>query len=341
MKPLHDFAIGIRRHQSASPIVCGRERCFPFQRFNRSNLFNVLKLAGALTLASAVPASAATTYKTFPSPEDAARTLGAAANSHDTNALAEIFGPGFQDLKSPDPVQAQQELAQFVERFNASNHIDHVDDNQCTLELGEDRWPFAIPIVRTNGSWSFSLEAGKQEVLHRRIGANELEALKALRAAAQAQREYASVDRDGDEVLEYAQKMVSTPGTKDGLYWSPDLDGELSPMGPAIANAQTEGYFKEGPKEDHQGFHGYHFKILTSQGSHAPGGAYDYIINGNMIGGFAFIAWPVKYRETGVMTFIINQQGKVYQKDLGPDTESGAKNIKTYDPDPSWTVSPD
>jgi hypothetical protein len=297
--------------------------------------------AAVLGLTMPMQIRAAGAGKTFSSPEDAARALGAAANSGDMNAIADIFGPGFQDLKSPDPVKAKQELEQFVQRFNASNHVEHVTDNQCTLEIGEDRWPFAIPILRTNGSWSFSLEAGKQEVLNRRIGSDEIQALKAIRGAADAQRQYASADRDGDEVLEYAQKIISTPGTKDGLYWPQDLDGELSPLGPAIVEAQGVGYFKEGVKEDDQGFHGYHFKILTRQGKHAPGGAYDYIINGNMIGGFAFVAWPAKYRETGVMTFIINQQGKVYQKDLGPDTESVAKNMKVYDPDASWTLSPD
>src|SRR5262249_39718660 len=159
---------------------------------------------------------------------------------------------------------------------------------------------------------------------------------------AHAQREYASKDRDDDEVLEYAQKLISSPGTKDGLYWPSDLDGELSPLGPALVAAQGEGYFKGGPSgSGTETFHGYFFKILTCKGKNAPGGAYDYIINGNMIGGFAFVAWPAHYRDTGIMTFIINQQGKVYQKDLGPNTDAIVKKMNAYDPGPSWNLSAD
>jgi hypothetical protein len=142
--------------------------------------------------------------------------------------------------------------------------------------------------------------------------------------------------------LEYAQKLISSPGAKDGLYWSPDIDGEISPLGPAFVAARGEGYFKQSPGDSSpQPFHGYYFKILTRQGKHAPGGAYDYIINGNMIGGFAFVAWPAKYDDSGIMTFIINQQGKVYQKDLGPNTDSIARKMKEYDPDSSWSRSMD
>src|SRR5262249_5253479 len=150
-------------------------------------------------------------------------------------------------------------------------------------------------------------------------------------------------DRDGDEVLEYAQRFVSSPGKKDGLYWPQDLDGDISPLGPGFVKAQAEGYFKDTPMDGDapQPFHGYLFKILTRQGKSAPGGAYDYIINGNMIGGFALVAWPVDYDDSGIMTFIINQQGKVYQKDLGPKTEAIVKDMKVYDPDPSWTRSKD
>ena len=167
-------------------------------------------------------------------------------------------------------------------------------------------------------------------------------AIEAVRAYVDAQREYARSDRDGDGVLEYAQNFLSTPGQKDGLYWSPELDGELSPLGPLVATAQSEGYMtsdrkKSGPRP----FHGYCFKILTRQGKHAPGGKYNYIINGNMIGGFALVAWPVDYGNSGVMTFIINQQGQVYQKDLGRNTASIAKKMDSYDPDPTWNTLPD
>jgi len=193
--------------------------------------------------------------------------------------------------------------------------------------------------VRGNNGWFFDTQAGKSEIINRRVGRNELDALKSVRAYAEAQREYAGKDRDGDQVLEYAQKIVSSPGKKDGLYWTP-VDGEMSPLGPGFAEAQAEGYFKEKATTP-QPFHGYFFKILTHQGRHAAGGAYDYVINGNMIAGFALVAWPAEYRESGVMSFIINQQGNVYQKDLGRDTDSTARKMKAYDPDPSWTLARD
>jgi Protein of unknown function (DUF2950) len=299
-----------------------------------------LIIAAALSLA--IPNSnAAPPGKTFSSPEDAVHALTTAVNARDTNALTAIFGPSFEDVVSPDPVQAENELTQFAANLNASNHLSHVNANRCVLETGEDSWPFPIPIVRTNGSWFFDTDAGKDEIINRRIGENELFALKAIRAGAEAQREYAAKDHDGDEVREFAQRILSSPGKKDGLYWSPDIDGEISPLGPGFAAAQREGYLKDEQSDEPQPLHGYLFKILTRQGKHAPGGAYDYIINGNMIGGFALVAWPSDYGDTGIMTFIINQQGKVYQKDLGKDTESIVKKMKAYDLDPSWTRSPD
>jgi hypothetical protein len=308
-----------------------------------SALSSLLAVAGfVVSLAAPFSIGAATLGRMFPSPEEAVRALSAALDTHDTNALAAIFGPMLQKIRSPDPVQAKHEIENFTARFDASNHISRVQDGRCTLEVGEDQWPFPIPILRTNGWWFFDTQAGEEEILNRRIGENELQAIRAIRAGCDAQREYASADRDGDEVLEFAQKIVSTPGTKDGLYWPPDLDGEISPLGPAFAVAQNEGYFKEPRKENSpQPFHGYYFKILTQQGKHAPGGAYDYVINGNMIGGFAFVAWPAQYGDSGVMTFMINQQGKVYQKDLGSDTEALVQKMKAYDPDPSWTFTTD
>ena len=184
----------------------------------------------------------------------------------------------------------------------------------------------------------------KEELINRRVGRNELEALKSVRAYVDAQREYASRDRDGDGVLEFAQKLSSSPGKTDGLYWPIELNGEMSPLGPLMADAQGEGYnLGQGATSDDgpQPFHGYFFKILTRQGKHVPGGKYNYIINGNMIGGFAMIAWPTEYGNSGVMTFIVNQQGRVYQRDLGPETARIARKMKAYDPDPTWKLSPD
>ena len=215
-------------------------------------------------------------------------------------------------------------------------------DSRCVVEVGDNHWPFPIPIVKKDGRWFFDTQAGKEEVLNRRIGKNEIDTTYVLHACVEAQREYASEDRDSDEVLKFAQRFTSTPGTKDGLYWPPDLDGEISPLGPLVANAQGLGYEKQ--SQDAQAgepFHGYYFKILTRQGPHAPGGKYDYIINGNMLAGFAFVAWPASYGQSGIMTFIVNQRGCVYQKDLGPDTAKLVEKMKEYDPDTTWTVSPD
>jgi hypothetical protein len=200
-----------------------------------------------------------------------------------------------------------------------------------------------VPLIREAGGWYFDTEAGKQEILSRRIGKNELATLQVVRAYVDAQREYASRDRDGDEVLEYAQKLGSTAGRRDGLYWASDFDGQVSPLGPLVAQAHGEGYALEAKGDDalREPFHGYYFKILIGQGKHAPGGKYDYIINGNMIGGFGLVAWPAEYGESGIMTFIVNQQGRVYQKDLGPKTGKLAATISRYDPDGSWVVSPD
>ena len=300
-------------------------------------------LALALALGAAIAASAADIGKTFATPEEAVAALVAAASAKDTNAFRVIFGPAGVEIENPDRVQAANELSAFNAAVTQHQRIVHETDAKCVLEVGDNSWPFPVPIVKRNGRWFFDSAAGKDEILNRRIGRNELATLQSVRAYVEAQREYASKDRDGDEVLEYAQRIGSTPGTKDGLYWPPDLDGEVSPLGPMVAEAQSEGYGMEskGQATARVPFHGYLFKILTRQGKHAPGGKYNYVINTHMIGGFALVAWPVEYGESGIMTFIVNQQGRVYQKDLGPKTAKIAGTMKEYDPDKTWSLSPD
>jgi hypothetical protein len=300
-------------------------------------------LALALAL-NALPAlNAAPTGKSFASPEEAVSALAAAASTDDRNAFRAIFGAAAADLENPDFVQATNEHRAFCSAFYHTNRIVHESDSKCMLEVGQDLWPFPIPIVKRNGQWFFDTEAGKDELLNRRIGRNELATLQSVRAFVEAQREYAARDRDGDEVLEFAQQFRSTPGMKDGMYWPPDLDGEISPLGPLAAQAQELGYGGKARKEDSapEPFHGYLFRVLTRQGKHAPGGKYDYIINGNMIAGFALVAWPAEYSESGVMTFIVNQQGRVYQRDLGKDTARIVKGLQSYDPDNTWQVAVD
>jgi hypothetical protein len=296
-----------------------------------------------LALIACAGIGAAQTNQTFATPEEAVAALvAAAADKPDSNALHGIFGAAASEMESPDRVQAANEKDAFATSLKQGTQVVRESDSRYVLEVGDKHWPFPIPIVKNNGRWFFDTEAGKEEVIDRRIGKNELATLRVLRACVEAQREYASEDRDGDEVLKFAQKFTSTPGTKDGLYWPPDPDGEISPLGPLVAKAQGLGYKKQ-PQEAEAGepYHGYFFKILTRQGPHAPGGKYDYIINSNMIGGFGFVAWPASYGENGIMTFIVNQRGRVYQKDLGPKTAKLVDEMKEYDPDKTWTVSPD
>ena len=304
-------------------------------------------LTGALLLLLAIVAPlttrAADTAQSFASPDEALASLASAVKAQDANALRAIFGPAIAEIQNPDRVQATNEFAAFAAALEAAHRLVRESPTRCTIEMGKNDWPFPVPIVQKDGRWCFDTAAGTEELLNRRIGGNELEVLQAMRAYVDAQREYASRDRDGDEVLEYAQRLGSTPGTKDGLFWSPDLDGEISPLGPLVAEARVGGYgmqAKDDPSE-RAPFHGYYFKILTRQGRHAPGSKYDYIINENMIGGFALVAWPADYGNSGVMTFIVNQQGRVYQKDLGAKTTKLAEAIKYYDPDSGWTVSRD
>ncbi len=277
----------------------------------------------------------------FPTPEAAVNALQTAAQNRDTNALHAIFGAGARELVSADAVQATQEFDRFVARLAEKTELVQRPDGTSILQLGADGWPFPIPLVHSDAGWRFDTQAGRQEVLNRRIGRNELGAMAVCRAYVDAQREYACEDRNGDEVLEYAQRLRSTPGTHDGLYWPLRAGEGQSPLGPLVASARVEGYRRQARilTDQPSPYHGYYFKILTRQGKAAPGGKYDYIINGHMIAGFALVAWPAEWGNSGVMTFIVNQQGKIYQKNLGPKTDTLAKALTHYDPDPSWTLA--
>jgi hypothetical protein len=279
----------------------------------------------------------------FATPEEAVSALVQAVNTTNRDEFPVIFGPDSQWMANPDPVQGARELAAFSAALNTTNWLERESDTQMTLMVGANAWPFPIPIVKTNASWYFDTAAGREEVLNRRIGRNELRVLDTMRAYVDAQREYASVDRDDSQVLKYARKLISSPGKTDGLYWPIELNDEESPLGPFVADAEDEGYdfSKKNEAAAPRPFHGYFFKILTRQGKHAPGGKYDYIINDNMIGGFAMVAWPAEHGQTGIMTFIVNQRGVVFQKDLGPNTAKIVHRMTAYDPDDSWQVSPD
>jgi hypothetical protein len=319
----------------------------PPMKPNQSSFFRRAgTFASALVLAGVVPALSghlmAAGEQTFNSPDQAVSALLTAATNHDTNAMHQIFGPAGHELVSPDVIQATEEFNAFLQRLTEKNQLSTNSDSSLTLKIGVDAWPFPIPLVEQNGQWAFDTEAGAAEILNRRVGRDELGAIDVCHAYVDAQHEYASQDRMGDGVLAYARFLHSTPGTHDGLFWPAKPGEDLSPLGPLVAAARVEGYHRPATMLNNKlaPYHGYYFKILTRQGKHAPGGKYDYIINGRMIAGFALVAWPAKWGNTGVMTFIVNQQGKVYQCNLGKDTAKVAACMERFDPDSCWTPVP-
>jgi len=326
---------GIHVWRRCRAAVIRQERA---QRYFRRGVAGIAFLAGVTLVFSAPLCSHAAGEQTFASPADAVAALTTAAANDDTNAFHKIFGPEGHQLVSPDAVQASEDFKLFVERLRTKTRMTTNSDSSITLDLGADAWPFPIPLVHDGGQWHFDTAAGRAEVLKRRIGMDELGAIAVCRGYVSAQREYASVDRLGDGVMAYARYLHSTPGTHDGLFWPAKTNDVLSPLGPLIASARVEGYHRAASmmNDERAPYHGYYFKILTGQGRHAPGGKYDYIINGRMIAGFAMVAWPAEWGNTGVMTFIVNQQGKVFQKNLGPDTANIAQAMRKYDPDETW-----
>ncbi len=291
----------------------------------------------AVLLASAgLPAVAA--QKTFTSPEQAVDALVTAARDGKPAELVQILGADATKLVySGDPVADHDSRQKFVTAYDEMHKIVPDGDVKAELAVGKDEWPFPIPVVRQSGKWRFDTRAGAQEILDRRIGANELNAIEVCRAYADAQEEYASKGLSDSKLSEYAQKFTSSPGKHDGLYW-PVAEGQAeSPMGPLVAQARAEGYGPRAKGAKPSPYHGYYYRILTKQGKDAPGGAFDYIVSGHMIGGFALVAFPAKYKDSGIMTFVINHDGVVYQKNLGPNTATAARQMKAFDPDSTWS----
>ena len=268
--------------------------------------------------------------RTFDSPEAAMAALLEALQRQDDAAVLAIFGAQYADqIFGHDRDAVRDEEAGFVAAAKQSLELRPEGEGRRIAYVGPRARRLPIPIVLSGGVWRFDTEAGIDELTNQRIGANELSTIDSVRAYVDAQNEYASKDRDGDQVLEYAQHIRSSPGQHDGLYWPTEGGAARSPLGPLLADAVES--HKEG-----QPYNGYYYRILTRQGSHPPGGAYYYVINGNMIAGFALIAWPAQYGYSGIMTFVVNHQGKVFEKDLGPDTAKTAAAI-AYDPDATWT----
>ncbi|MCX5826941.1 MAG: DUF2950 domain-containing protein [Deltaproteobacteria bacterium] len=291
-----------------------------------------------VTLIFSCPVSAkAPKQKTFGSPDEAFKAVVTAMKARDTRELTAIFGPDSKNIVfSGDEVADKSGRDNFVRAYEEKNRLETVNGNKAILYVGNNDWPMPIPVVKKGNGWRFDTKAGKEEILQRRIGKNELNAIQACKAYVDAQLEYAPRDYDGDGLFEYAQKFLSAPGKKDGLYWETKEGEQKSPLGAFIAGAAREGYFQKEGKGKKIPFHGYYYIILREQGKDAPGGAYSYVANGKMIGGFALVAYPAQYGNSGVMTFIVNKDGLVYQKDLGKNTAKIAQGIKAYNPDKTW-----
>ena len=297
----------------------------------------VLLIAAQLSLAQQSPqrSTDATAQKSFATPQEAVQELVKAAGNYDVPSLLAIFGPDGEDfISSADPVHDKTNSMKFAALAEEKKtvKIDPAIPDRAILVVGDEKWPFPVPIVKKNGRWIFDSKAGRAEILYRRIGANELDAIQVCRGFVDAQHEYALAIHDDSGVNQYAQRIISTPGKQDGLYWENPPGTPAGPISEPVARAIEEGY----SIDRRSAYHGYYFDVLKGQGPAAPMGKLDYVIQGVMIGGFALIATPAEYRVTGVKTFICNQDGIVYQKDLGPDTLDLAKKIKLYNPDKTW-----
>jgi hypothetical protein len=312
------------------------ERLMVFSNRSLSRFLKIIGFAFVLSLA-ANEVIALADQQHFSSPEQAVQSLLESIRADNSEALLAMFGEYYKEqLFSGDAVEDKNNRQQFAAAAALKQRIEKQGENRAIFIVGNEDFVFPIPLVKENNSWRFDTKSGIDEILNRRIGRNELSAINVLKAYTEAQFDYASMDRDNDDVLEYAQKIRSAPGQHDGLFWEADASGESSPLGPLFAAARAETYFASSTDVP-QPYHGYYYKLLTKQGCGAVGGQYDYVINGNMIAGFAMIAFPAKYGSSGIMSFMINHQGKIYEKDLGARTAVLVKNIKEFIP-VGWKV---
>jgi hypothetical protein len=312
-------------------------------QFSRAGLLRVAIILLAMTAlpAGIFAASFEPGQRLFSSPEEARQALIKAVQAKDHAELKMIFGPVTQELEPGDPVEQANEFEHFARHLEEGAEVVKEGEGKATLVIGAKKWPFPVPIVKKGENWLFDTAAGREEILNRRIGHNEIFAVQVCRAYAEAQREYYGMaEPDGDQIPKYAQHMISRPGKKNGLYWPSAAGEKESPLGLLVAKAKEEGYMLPRKEGEHgpRPFHGYYFHILKGQGKNAPGGKFNYIINGNMVAGFALVAYPARRGVSGVMTFIINQRGRVYEKDLGPKTAEIARKMKPYNPDLTWKL---
>jgi Protein of unknown function (DUF2950) len=299
--------------------------------------------AGALAQDAPSPAATPEGVATFPSCKAAATAFITAVKANDSAELKRILGATALDLlSSGDPERDEQSRLNFIKNYDAAHAFAYETKDKATLTVGTKAWPLPFPIVRTNGVWSFDAEAGAQELAYRRIGHNELDAIKVVQALVAAQKAYAATGHDGQPAGTYAQRFRSKAGMQDGLYWDVKDDETPSPAGDLVADAASDGATEGSklPNGKPTPFHGYYYRILRTQGEHAPGGAKDYVSDGRMSGGFAILAWPAEYGRSGVMTFMASRRGKLYQSDLGDDTETVVKGLRSFDPGSNWTLVP-
>jgi hypothetical protein len=279
--------------------------------------------------------------KTFATYQEAASAYIAAVTADDKGALNEILGAQSVDLLSSGDAEIDAKSRQaFLKAYAAAHSFVHDAPGRVTITIGKSAWPIPMPIVRADGRWHFDAEAGAQEIAYRRIGHNELDSIKVCMALKDAQRAYAAVGHDGDSAGVFAQRFLSDAGKQNGLYWEVGEGEPESPAGVLVADAASERGNDSQSKGARAPFHGYYFRILKAQGEHAPGGAKDYVVDGKMTGGFAILAYPAEYGRSGVMTFMVANHGRVYQKDLGESTEEAAKQMTAFDPDSSWRPAP-
>jgi len=288
---------------------------------------------------AASPAAAPSAAQpSFATPEEASEALVAAVEKDDRAALQQLLGPGTEQLlASGDPVQDRQERSAFLAEYRAQHTLSAGGANDLVLLVGADQWPLPMPLVRKNGRWRFDGAAGADELVLRRVGANELNTIDVMYGFVAAQRDYAATGHDRQKPGVYARQLRSSPGKQDGLYWEVAAGEAPSPAGPLLASAAAEGYANPGAQGGHAPYHGYLYRMLTSQGAAASGGAPDFLVDGRLTGGFALLAYPATYGASGIMTFIVNQDGVVWQRDLGTDTALAAAAIREFNPDDSWT----
>ena len=306
--------------------------CAPVWRWGLTMMLVMFLISmGSVGVASA----AAPRQKSFPSPEEGVQALIEAAQKNDTTTLLAILGPEAKSLlNTGDPVSDRESLARFIKAYEEAHTLVQSGDTKAVLQTGQDEWPFPIPLVKGSTGWRFDTKAGKEELRNRRIGRNELDVIQVCLAYVDAQREYYMRNPQRDALLQYTPKFISTKGKRDGLYWEAQADEPPSPLGPLVAKARHEGYKRTAGKPIP--YHGYYYKMLTRQGPDAPDGAYDYVVRGKMIGGFALVAYPAQYGSSGIMTFIVNHDGVVYEKDFGPDTAARAQSMTKFNPDKTW-----